>query len=480
MLRITVSHTQILAQQGAKVFFVQEDHVFKNPEYEKITALFSQLSALEKSVEFTGIAGSTLLFHLSNNNELSHIIFVGLGKKSEHPITIETYRRGLAQAIRLVEQHKIRNLTIQLPPVEWFNITDEYLGQESSIILDMATYHFTTFITDPKKTHTIDRVTLVVPQGRVKAVQKGVQRGSIIADGVELARHWVDLPPAELTPIALADKAKEIAKQVGLKITVFDAELVILEYSTQKKGAPTIAFVGKGITFDSGGLSIKPAQNMETMKEDMSGAAAVIAAMKVIAMLKPEVNVIGITPLAENLPSGKATKPGDIITFYNGKTAEVKNTDAEGRLILADALSYAEKHYDLNAIIDIATLTGACAHALGPFFTGLMSNNQELVSTIENAALLSGDHVWRLPLTDDYKKAISSQVADMSNIGSRQYQAGAITAGHFLGNFVDKTPWAHLDIAGTAFNVPDIPYYRPESATGVGVRLLITVAMDWK
>jgi Leucyl aminopeptidase len=258
-----------------------------------------------------------------------------------------------------------------------------------------------------------------------------------------------------------------------------DCQMVILEYKAKRKNAPTIAFVGKGITFDSGGLSIKPALNMETMKDDMSGAAAVITTMEVLAHLKPDVNVVALAPLAENLPSGKATMPGDIVTFYNGKTAEVRNTDAEGRLVLADALSYAVKHYKPDAIIDIATLTGACAYALGPFFTGLMSQHDTLVKDIEISAQRSGDRVWRLPLHDDYQIAIRSDISDMCNIGAPKYMAGAITAAHFLKHFVGQTPWAHLDIAGTAFNVPDLPYYK-QGATGVGVRLLVDLAMHWK
>jgi leucyl aminopeptidase len=210
----------------------------------------------------------------------------------------------------------------------------------------------------------------------------------------------------------------------------------------------------------------------------MSGAAAVINTMEVIAQLKPKVNVIALAPLSENLPSGKATKPGDIIQFYNGKTAEIKNTDAEGRLILADALSYAVKHYKPDAMVDIATLTGACAYALGPYFTGLMSQHDDLVAKIEAAAKKSGDYVWRLPMTNDYKKAIKSDVADICNIGDNRIKAGAITAAHFLQHFVSDVPWAHLDIAGTAFDVPNVPYFR-SGATGAGVRLLIELVMSW-
>jgi leucyl aminopeptidase len=330
---------------------------------------------------------------------------------------------------------------------------------------------------------------------------KGIVEGDIIAGGVNRVRHWIDLPPSVLTPVDLALKAESICKEHDLPITIFDEEdinkmgmgglsavsagshedckLVIMEYKTSQKNAPTICLVGKGITFDSGGLSLKPAQSMETMKDDMSGAAAVIGTMQVIAQLKPKVNVIGITPLAENLPSGTATKPGDIVRFYNGKTAEIKNTDAEGRLILADALSYAVKNYKLDGIIDIATLTGACAAALGPFFTGMMGYSQDLMERLEHAAELSGERVWRLPFDADYKKAIISDVADICNIGKSSYKAGAITAGYFLSHFVEDVPWVHLDIAGTAFEVPGISYYGP-GATGVGVRLFVELLMNWQ
>jgi leucyl aminopeptidase len=258
-----------------------------------------------------------------------------------------------------------------------------------------------------------------------------------------------------------------------------DCALIILEYKAASQNAPTLCFVGKGITFDSGGLSLKPADYMETMKEDMSGAAAVICAIDALAQLKPDLNIIAIAPTSENLPSGHATKPGDIVTFYNGKTAEIKNTDAEGRLILADALSYAVKHYKPDVIVDLATLTGACSRALGPFYSGLFSEHDDVITCLYDAAKLSGDLLWQLPMGDDYKKAITSTVADICNIGSKQIPAGATTAAHFLQNFVDDIPWAHIDIAGTAFDVPNISYYR-SGGTGVGVGLLVALAMNWK
>jgi leucyl aminopeptidase len=299
----------------------------------------------------------------------------------------------------------------------------------------------------------------------------------------------------------LAEQAQKIADAGKMKVTIFNQEqakqmgmgglvgvaqgsaqecrLVVMEYKSHVPDAPTIAVVGKGITFDSGGLSIKPANGMETMKDDMAGAAVVISTMSLLPHIKPRVNVIALAPLAENMPSGTATRPGDILRFYNGKTAEVKNTDAEGRLILADALSYAVKHYKLDGIISIATLTGSCAYALGPFFCGLMSQHDELALRILDASWQSGDRAWRLPFHDDYRGAVRSNIADICNIGNEKYRAGAITAGFFLTNFVDEVPYVHLDIAGTAFNVPDISYYRP-GATGFGVRLLVQLLQNWQ
>lgn len=502
MVTIQVNKDLIVQQKGeCKVLFIDEEHCTSHPAIQALKKVFPDVVELLKKRDFTAKALTTIHFPVVSDADFEHYILVGLGSTKEKPIDIEVLRRAVGKAIRIAEQHRFTSIILELPSVNLFDVSLKYLAEQVAITIQMALYHFNKFITDKKRLPTLKEVTLAITDHDEKQVKKGIEEGSIIGDGVQLARHWIDLPPVELTPIELATVAKKIAKEADLKYTVFDekeitemgmgglaavskgsdrdAELVILEYHCGKKDAPTLAFVGKGVTFDSGGLSIKPAQYMETMKEDMSGAAAVIAAMKVIGQLKPDVNVIGLAPIAENLPSGKATKPGDIITFYNGKTAEVKNTDAEGRLILADALSYAEKHYKLDAMVDIATLTGSCAYALGPFFTGLMSNDEQLVKRIEKAGRQSGDHVWRLPLTDDYKKAIKSPLADMSNIGSKQYMAGAVTAGHFLGHFVEKTPWAHLDIAGTAYNVPDIPYYRPESATGVGVRLLVDLAMNW-
>lgn len=444
----------------------------------------------------------------------------GKGKKTGEQnlfaglLDLENFRRALGLIIRVAEKNKFKNIAIELPESQNFGTEvfgfeglspvqdDVFFAKQVSTILNIASYHFDCFITQQAcKLPTSYNVTLIADKSRTSNLKKGLQEGEIVSESVNSARHWIDMPAAHMHPQELSSIAKKIAKENNLKITVFeekdiikmgmggleavskgsdrDCALVIMEYKTTKKNAPTLAFVGKGITFDSGGLSLKPANSMETMKEDMSGAAAVIASMAAFAKLKPEVNIIAVAPISENLPSGKATKPGDIIKFYNGKTAEVRNTDAEGRLILADALSYTEKHYKPDIIIDLATLTGACQYALGHFYCGMMSKNKKLISRVQHASDLSGDRVWNLPFHDDYKVAIKSSVADISNTGNSKYMAGTITAGFFLQNFVENTPWLHLDIAGTAFDMPDVSYYR-DGATGFGIRLLIELVQNWK
>lgn len=498
MIKYTISTKSLMEHAAdAYVVCVEQDAAFSK-ELKKIAAdYFPGLEALAQKRKFTGAVATSMVTQIHRGKEPCYIILLGLGKKSDKKA--ENYRRALGHLIRIAEQYEIKSIAIDVPTATHFGIDAQQLGQETGVIVPMAAYYFDEYLTE-KKQKEFD-ITLVVSQKDKAGFQKGLDAGTIIGTSVNEARHWIDLPPEALSPIELANKAKKFAKKHGLKCTVFDekkinemgmgglagvsrgseldAHLVILEYAAKKKNAPTIAYVGKGITFDSGGLSIKPAQAMETMKDDMSGAAAVLATMDALSQLQPHVNVIGVMPLSENLPSGSAVKPGDILKFYNGKTAEVLNTDAEGRLILADALSYVVKHYKLDAIIDIATLTGACAYALGPFFSGLMSQHDDLSKKVQKAAERTGDRVWPLPLDDDYAIAVKSINADLCNIGSPKYRAGAITAAHFLKNFVDDVPWVHLDIAGTAFDVPDIPYYRTGS-TGASIRLLIDLAMNWK
>jgi len=250
-------------------------------------------------------------------------------------------------------------------------------------------------------------------------------------------------------------------------------KLIVLSYKGGKKSSNTVGFIGKGITFDSGGISIKPSEGMAEMKSDMAGAAAVMAALVAIAQLKPKVNVTAIVPATENLPGGNALKPGDILTAMNGKTIEVINTDAEGRLTMADALSYAVKQ-GLSPLIDLATLTGACRVALGDIYSGILGNSQKLIENVINAGADAGERLWQMPMDEDYKELNKSDVADIKNSGGRW--AGTITASHFLAEFVGDTPWAHIDIAGTSFMEKERSYLV-KGATGVGVRTLISFAL---
>jgi leucyl aminopeptidase len=483
--------------------FVEHENLETKEVKDLAKEYFPALLAYCKQQEFAGQVGKMVAIPTGDEKMVKTIFIIGLGKKENNKIDIEIFRRALGTLIKAMQRLKIDSCAMSVPEAKLFNVTKEYLAQQIAIICNMAAYHFDEYITDKsRRVNQKPDIELCIKSAYKKDFQEGIEKGDIIAKAVNRARHWIDLPPVALTPTELANKAEAIAKEFDLGIKVFgesevkkmgmgglagvsagseqDCKFVVLEYKVKTKNAPTLAFVGKGITFDSGGLSLKPPRYMETMKEDMSGAAAVMATMQVIAQLKPKVNVIGLTPLSENLPSDKATKPGDILKFYNGLTAEVKNTDAEGRLILADALSYAVKHYKPDAMIDIATLTGACAHALGPFFSGLMGQHPDLIEKIKKAAETSGDRVWELPFSNDYKAAVKSTVADICNIGNEKIMAGAITAGFFLQHFVGETPWAHLDIAGTAFDVPDISYYAGGGATGVGVRLLVDIALQWQ
>ena len=255
------------------------------------------------------------------------------------------------------------------------------------------------------------------------------------------------------------------------------AKLVVMEYR-HHKAKQKVAFVGKGVTFDSGGISLKPGKNMDEMKFDMCGAAAVLGAMKVIGQVNPKLNIVAVIPTTENLPDGNAQRPGDIVTAHNGKRVEILNTDAEGRLILGDALSYVVKEFKPDAIVDLATLTGACITALGHLTTAAITNNDKLMEQVLNAGIKSGDRVWQLPSFPEYGESIKGKYADLQNIGVGD--SGTIIGGLFLEHFINGTPWVHLDIAGTSWNVKHISYHPNSGATGVGVRLIVDLVQNWK
>jgi leucyl aminopeptidase len=485
------------AQADVLVVFVVEDAL--DSQLKNLSVSVENLDQIIEDKKFKGAKASTLCVRLSGQN-CKYLVLAGLGKAKSSKVNFENFRRAVAKAVRTAECCSAKSIAMQMPDAALFDVSEAYLIEHAATAAQMANHKFDTFLSDDDKKELNAQLELIVVGG-ISEIQPALDKSVAMADAVNTAREWVDLPSNHLSPDDLSQKMLAIAKDCGLKSTVFtepeikkmgfgglhavskgsteDCRFVVLEYDCGDKNAPTIALVGKGIMYDTGGISLKPSQYMETMKEDMSGAAAVVNAMKVISKLKPKVNVVSCTPLAENMPSGNAGRPGDIVTFYNGKTAEVKNTDAEGRLVLADALAYAVKHFKPAAIVDIATLTGACEYALGNFFSAMVSEHDELAQQVDKAGKVSGDYVWRLPLTDDYKPAMKSNIADLSNIASSGYKAGTISGAVFLQNFVGETPWVHLDIANTAYNLPMLPYYRADSATGAGVRLLVEFVLNY-
>lgn len=500
MIRFIISDNPVHAQK-VDGYAIVGDKV-REQALEHLSRFFAPLAQVMEQRKLSGKAGSQLVVAGVDGDRPVYIMLVGTGIKNAKPDDqLEYYRRAIGSLVRAAEQLKIGSLALHMLDAQLFGVSIEKLVQETVTTMILGSYHCDTFFTEHERKYRDLEITLCVQPDVVAEAQQGLSQGERIGHAVNQSRTWCDLPANVLTPTALAENAQAIAKGTGLGIKVFneseiialgmggleavskgsaeECRFVVLEYKTSVPNAPTIAVVGKGITFDSGGLSIKPAAGMETMKDDMAGAAAVISSMEAIAHFKPAVNVIGLTPISENLPSGTATKPGDVIRFYNGMTAEVKNTDAEGRLVLADALSYVVKNYKVDGVISLATLTGSCAYALGPFFCGLMSQDDDLAVRVLAAAGRSGDRAWPLPFHDDYKVAIRSDIADLCNIGQDKYRAGAITAGFFLKSFVGDHPFVHLDIAGTSFNVPDISYYRP-GATGFGVRLLLDLFLNWQ
>ena len=417
-------------------------------------------------------------------------VALGMGKPEE--VTAETLRRAAAAFVRKAWKDRTAATTLlaAAPP----DLDPARAAQAIAEGASMAAYRFSRYKADPKPC-LMESLTVV---GTGDGARHGVDRGARVAAAVALARDLVNEPAKAMTPRRLAEVAAEVAEAEGLTLTVLDeaaieaerlgglagvaagsdepARLIELVYDPPSaEGA--IALVGKGITFDSGGLSIKTAEGMETMKTDKSGAAAVLGAMSVIAALAPPVKVVGIIPATENMPGGAALKPGDVLTARNGKTIEVLNTDAEGRLVLADGLSLAVEA-GVDAIIDVATLTGACIVALGRRVAGLMGNHAGWVDQVGEAAARAGEEVWPLPLPEDYRKLIDSDVADVKNVSNGRY-AGALTAGLFLREFVGDVPWVHLDIAGPARSEEDEGYLQ-KGGTGFGVRTLVEAVTSFR
>ena len=448
------------------------------------------ISSVIKTEEFAAKTGEIAYFHLPGKGlKAGRLLLIGCGERDAYKAAQITQMAGTAS--RFLRSKNARSIAIA-PRADG---DTEKIAQTAMVGATMALFDPDKYRTSDKEERTLTRVTVVIEGGDKKAVQQGAERGRIIGEAANFTRELANEPGGYLTPTILAQRAQKVAKQFGLTIDVLDQRrmeklgmgsllgvsrgsdepprLIVMKYEpgrgNRRKQNGLLALVGKGITFDSGGISLKPGENMELMKYDMSGAATVIGAMQAIAQLKPSIPVLGVAPCSENLPSGKATKPGDVLTAMTGKTIEVINTDAEGRLVLADAIAYARK-LGATQIIDMATLTGAVSIALGDVNTAILGTDQTLIDQVIAAGREVGEKFWQLPLDDEYTKQIKSDIADIKNIGGKK--AGTITAAAFLKEFADDTSWAHLDIAGTAWADTAQPY-RSKGPTGVAVRTLV-------
>jgi leucyl aminopeptidase len=435
------------------------------------------------SGDFTGKKDETAVLYPPG--PASRVLLVGLGKPEEVDRT--TIRRAAAVASKRARSTGVPRAAFHLSVEARGKVKSAEAGQAIAEGLAQGAWQYNEMKKPPEeKKPPLERFDVLAHDGPAELIE-GHKKGEAIGAGQTFARGLQVLPSNVATPTYIANVARELAQRHGFQVTILDKAAIIkekmgallsvaqgsaeeprfiaLEYKGAE-GAP-IVLIGKGVTFDTGGISIKPAQNMEDMKYDMSGAAAVLGTFETLGRLKPKVHVVGLIPSTENMPSGTAVKPGDVVTSHSGKTIEVINTDAEGRLILCDALSYA-KRYNPAAVVDIATLTGAIVVALGHTATGVMGTDDELVEEIRAAGERADERVWPLPLWDDYRDLMKSDIADVKNSGGRP--AGSISAGWFLREFVDGFPWAHLDIAGTAYTERE-DATRVKGPTGIGVRL---------
>ncbi len=437
-----------------------------------------------------GKASEVLIEPAPVGSNAKYLLAVGLGEEAK--VDLEVIREATGVALASARALKISSISLALPSLEEFS-ADE-LAQAMHEALLLATYSYNEFKKSSEAKLKLTSINIIVERKQLASAKKGFDRAATLISGVSLARDLVNQPPNNLHPEALVDVARKIAKNSHGQITVkildeaacaklgmgsylavgagseFPSKFIHLIYSPKAKSKQSFAIVGKGITFDSGGLSLKPADSMMTMKCDMGGAAAVLGLFSIIVDLAPKSTVHGIIAAAENMPSGKAMRPGDIVTAMNGKTIEILNTDAEGRLTLADALSYAVT-LEPTAVVDLATLTGACVVALGEEIAGLMSTDENLAVDLLAAADRAGEKLWEMPLPPRYKSLIESDVADLRNIATSRY-GGSLTAGLFLQEFVGTTPWAHLDIAGPAFAERPMSSYLSKGGTGYAVRTL--------
>ena len=458
------------------------------------------IERLIKLGDFKGKDGTSAIVYGNANIGAKRVLIVGLGERKK--ATLDTIRRASALASKTAVSMKAESMSLGFHRAFGRRFDLAKIGQASTEGVYFGSYRYDEFVTENEDGRLGKLAVEVIDpdSAKTRKLNKGINSGVIIGHAQSYARTLMNRPANVINPAEIAAAAKKLARQSkNLSCTVFDEKklaakgmggilavgsgsenkprLIVLKYTPAGRvnsKVPTVGLIGKAITFDSGGISIKPAPNMDQMKLDKTGGIAVLCTMKAIAELGPRVPVLGLIPSAENLPSGTSYRPGDIITTFSGKTVEVQNTDAEGRMVMCDALHYADKE-NCNVIIDIATLTGACKVALGSYMAGLMGNDEKLIKQLQKAAVESGENVWHMPSGDEYAKEMKSKIADLKNIGSRW--GGACTAAAFLRQFIGERKWAHLDIAGVEL-FEKATAYCSEGSSGFGVRLLTSYIMS--
>lgn len=450
------------------------------------------IASVIKGEEFKGEPGETafLRFAAKGGAKASRLLLVGMGDKSENKG--QSVAQFAGTAVRFLRRRNIKRVAL----LARFDGDAADSAQNAVQGCITSQFELDKYKTKDRNDKTVDSAVICVNGANAADLKRGIVRGQAIGDSMNLTRDLANEPPNVLHPAEMAKRAQAMAREVGLKFEALDenkmeklgmgsllsvsrgstqpARLIVLRYTPAKGGkkGDTIALVGKAITFDTGGISLKPGEGMDAMKYDMSGGATVMGTMRAIALLKPSVPVIGVIAAAENMPDGNASRPSDVVTAMNGKTIEILNTDAEGRLVLADAVAYAEQQ-GATRIVDMATLTGAVIIALGDLNTGIMGNDQGLIDEIVACGRDAGEGFWQLPVSPEYSKMIRSDIADIKNIGPRG-KAGTIMGAVFIQEFIDKAKWAHLDIAGTAW-ADNVKPHQAKGPTGVAIRTLINM-----